>query len=76
MLVKTGKLLFTEQQEREEIEVEKEDEPEVGHVTSCELTLKSCDLDPTDTEHRNASERKVSGLFLNSHTLKFNSFLQ
>lgn len=29
VLVKTGKLMFTEQQEREEIDVEKDDEPEV-----------------------------------------------
>ena len=29
--------MFTEQQEREEIEVEKEDEPEVGHVMSCDV---------------------------------------
>ena len=30
VLVKTGKLMFTEQQEREEIDVEKDDEPEVA----------------------------------------------
>jgi phosphatidylinositol phospholipase C gamma-1 len=37
VLVKHGKLMFTEQQEREEIEVEKEDEPE---VPSTEMHLK------------------------------------
>ncbi|CAI8032851.1 1-phosphatidylinositol 4,5-bisphosphate phosphodiesterase gamma-1, partial [Geodia barretti] len=37
VLVKNGKLMFTEQQEREEIEVEKEDEPE---IPSTEMHLK------------------------------------
>jgi phosphatidylinositol phospholipase C gamma-1 len=37
VLVKSGKLMFTEQQEREEIEVEKEDEPE---IPSTEMHLK------------------------------------
>ena len=33
--------MFTEQQEKEEVEAEKEDEPEVGHVICC---MMSCDL--------------------------------
>ena len=51
--------MFTEQQEREEIEVEKEDEPEVSHVTSHHLSCDNHVIISIDTMYRNALKREV-----------------